>query len=388
MNKRQVQTVVVGTIGAGFAAGLHGDGYERVHTVAVRLKTIADPQVDRAAAVAEKYGYEQVTAVYQEILSDPEIDVVDIVTPPFLHKNMILEALQAGKHVICEKPLTGCFETRDGLTKRMMYQQVLADLEEIRTAARENQKLVMYAENYIYATPVKKAAELIAAKGSKILFMKGEESTRGSMSAGAGRWSTMGGGPIFRIGCHPLAGMLYLKQVEAKARNEEIKVVSVLADTGVTTGCLKEDEKQYLAARPEDVEDFGTMNVTFSDGTKGMMIATDIVLGGTKNYIEVYGHDSTLHCNLTPTDLLSTFFPDEKGIEDITLAEMLPSKLGWNKAFVSDEVIRGYMDELGDFMEAVAYEREPQSTLDLAIQVTSLLYAAYVSAEEEKRVYL
>ena len=148
------------------------------------------------------------------------------------------------------------------------------------------------------------------------------------------------------------------------------------------------DELRYLAARPGDVEDFGTLTATFSDGTKCMMIATDVVLGGTKNYIEVYGHDSTLVCNLTPTDLLSTYFPDEKGIEDIQLAEMLPAKLGWNKAFVSDEVIRGYMDELSDFMEAVALDRPPLSTLDLAIQVTKVLYAGYCSAEEGRRIDL
>ena len=118
------------------------------------------------------------------------------------------------------------------------------------------------------------------------------------------------------------------------------------------------------------------------------MIATDVVLGGTKNYIEVYGSDGVLLCNLTPTDLLSTYFPDEKGIEHIQLAEMLPSRLGWNKAFVSDEVIRGYMDELTDFMEAVALRRPPLSSLDLAILVTKVLYAGYCSAEEGRRVAL
>ena len=46
------------------------------------------------------------------------------------------------------------------------------------------------------------------------------------------------------------------------------------------------------------------------------------------------------------------------------------------------------MDELSDFMEAVALDRPPLSTLDLAIQVTKVLYAGYCAAEEEKRIYL
>lgn len=393
MRKLDCKPVVVGTVGAGFAAGLHGDGYMHVCTVPVRLKTVADPDLEKAEHIQEIYGYERAVREFQDLLQDPEIDVIDILTPPVLHRSMILDALAAGKHVICEKPLTGFFgqpgQPDAGRTpKKEMYTQVLRDLEEIRQTAERSGRLVMYAENYIYATPVQRAAQLLRAKGSKILFMKGEESTPGSMSAGAGRWSTIGGGPLQRIGCHPLAGMLYLKEVEARTRGETITVSSVLADTGVTTRSLREGENRYLAARPDDVEDFGTLTVTFSDGTKCLMLATDVVLGGTKNYIEVYGHDSTLLCNLTPTDLLSTYFSDEEGIQEVKLAEMLPSKLGWNKAFVSDEVIRGYMDELTDFMEAVALGRPPLSTLDLAIRVTKVLYAAYCSAEEGRRIYL
>lgn len=385
--------VVIGTVGAGFAATLHGNGYARVCSVPVRLKTIVDPDLDHAAQIQARYGYEKISCDFQDLLGDPEIDVIDILTPPFLHRTMILQALEAGKHVICEKPLSGYFgapgESEVGRTpKSLMYAQVLQELEEIRQTAQRCGKLVMYAENYIYATPVQRAAELLRAKGSKILFMKGEESTRGSMSPVAGQWSAIGGGPLLRIGCHPLAGMLYLKQVEAQTRGETISVVSVLADTGVATQALDPQEKAHLATRPGDVEDFGTLTLTFSDGTKCMTIATDIVLGGTKNYIEVYGNDSVLLCNLTPTDLLNTYFPDERGIEHIQLSEMLPARLGWNKSFVSDEVIRGYMDELTDFMEAVAFQRAPLSTLDLAIEVTKVLYAAYCSAEEERRVYL
>ncbi len=391
--KANCKPVVVGTVGAGFAAGLHGDGYTRVCTVSVRLKTIVDPNLESARRIQEKYGYEQIATDFQALIDDPEIDVIDILTPPCLHKSMILASLKAGKHVICEKPLTGYFgekgEKNVGHTpKSVMYRCVVQDLEEIRRAAETSGKLVMYAENYVYATPIQKAAQLLRAKKSKILFMKGEESTRGSMTAGAGCWSAVGGGPLLRIGCHPLTGMLYLKEVEARARGETITVSSVLADTGVATRELSEEEMIHLAARPEDVEDFGTLTLTFSDGTKCMMIASDIVLGGTKNYIEVYGNDSTLMCNLTPTDMLSTYFLDDKGIEDIQLSEMLPGKLGWNKAFVSDEVIRGYMDELSDFMEAIAFQRQPMSNLELAIQSTKVLQAAYCSAEEEKRIYL
>lgn len=386
-------TVTVGTVGAGYAARLHGNGYARVSGVNVRLKTICDVNLELANAIKEQFGYEQAVADFDEMLRDPEIDVIDIVTPPFLHCSMAIKALQAGKHVICEKPLTGYFgkpgEENVGLTKKsLMYEQVLKEMDELKAVVEASDKKFMYAENFVYATPVQKAAELIRAKKSKVLFMKGEESLKGSSSPVAGKWCKTGGGILVRTGTHPLTGMLWLKQQEAAARGETITVKSVSADVGVTTACLSEHEHRHICARPEDVEDYAAVTVTFSDGTKCLTIASDTVLGGSKNYIEVFSNDSALVCNITPTDILNTYFLDEDGLEDVYLAEMLPSKLGWNKSFVSDEVIRGYMGELQDFMEAVAYDREPASGFDIAYETTKIMYAAYLSAEEGRRVDL
>ena len=159
-------------------------------------------------------------------------------------------------------------------------------------------------------------------------------------------------------------------------------------DVGRVTECLSEEEHRHIAARPEDVEDYGVASVTFSDGTKALCIASDAVLGGTKNYIEIYGSNTAMNCNITPTDLLNTYFLDEDGLEDEPISEMLPKKLGWNKAFVSDEIIRGYVGELQDFMEAAAYGREPASGFDLAYETTRVLYAAYQSAEEGRVIEL
>ena len=388
---RETRTVTVGTLGAGYAARLHGNGYMKVSGVNVRLKTICDIQAPLAEKVKEQYGYEQICTDYDEMLADPEIDVVDIVTPPFNHIDMAVKALQAGKHVICEKPLTGYFgekgEENVGFTaKAKMYKEVLTSMVRLKKVVEESGKKFLYAENFVYATPVQKAAEIVRAKKSKILFMKGEESLKGSSSPLAGKWNGTGGGTLIRTGTHPLSGMLWLKQQEADARGEKITVQSVFADCGKTTECLTEYEHRHIAARPEDVEDFGVIVITFSDGSKCMTIASDTVLGGTKNYIEVYCNDNALMCNITPTDILNTNFLDEEGMDDVYISEMLPAKLGWNKAFVSDEIIRGYMGELQDFMETIAYDRVPSSDFDLAYESMKVMYAAYQSAEEGRRI--
>ena len=388
----ETKTVVVGTLGAGYAARLHGNGYKKVSGVRVRLKTICDLNTDLARQVQEEFGYEQITADFQEMLADPEIDVIDIVTPPFVHIPMAIQAMRAGKHVICEKPLTGYFgkkgEENVGKTtpKAFMYQEVLRSMDELKAVVEETGKKFMYAENFVYATPIQRSAQLVRAKKSKILFLQGFVGLKGSSSPVAGLWNKTGGGQLVRNGTHPLSGMLWLKQQEAQARGETITAKSVSADVGTTTACLTEHEHRHISARPQDVEDYAAVTVTFSDGTKCLTIASDTVLGGTQNTVDVFCNDSALRCQITPPDLLNTYFLDEDGLEDVVLGEMLPSKLGWNGAFVSDEVIRGYMGELQDFMEAVAYDREPASGFDLAYETAKIMYAAYQSAEEGRRI--
>ena len=73
-------------------------------------------------------------------------------------------------------------------------------------------------------------------------------------------------------------------------------------------------------------------------------------------------------------------------MDGIEISQWLPLKTGWNKVWVSDEIIRGYTGELQSFMEAVAYDTEPESGFSLAYNTAKLLYAAYVSAEEGRRI--
>ncbi|MBQ8107323.1 MAG: gfo/Idh/MocA family oxidoreductase, partial [Ruminococcus sp.] len=75
------------------------------------------------------------------------------------------------------------------------------------------------------------------------------------------------------------------------------------------------------------------------------------------------------------------YFLDEQGLGDVYISEMLPSKLGWNHPFLEDEIIRGYTDEMRDFMEAIYYDRQPLSGFDLAYDTIRLIYAAYKSDE-------
>jgi len=322
------------------------------------------------------------------LINDGESDVIDICTPPYVHNEMIIKALRAGKHVICEKPLSGYFGMEGDIepighnvSKVKMYDEVLKSIDELKKEVENSGKFFMYAENFVYAPAVMKAAEILRKKKSKILYAKGEESLKGSSSPVAGEWCKTGGGSFIRVGAHPLTAILWLKHIEAETRGENIYVETVFADMGQITPSLSNYEHRHIAARPNDVEDCATVIITFSDKSRAVIIATDTLLGGSKNYIELYCNDAAINCKLTMSDMMETYFLDEDRMDDIYISEMLPSKTGWNKPFLEDEIIRGYTDEMRDFMEAIYFNRPPKSTFNLAYDTTKIIYAAYKSAE-------
>lgn len=387
--------VCIGVVGAGRATELHIQGLKRFSGVPIRLKTIVARRQEQLDYAKKVYGFEQTSTNYEDLINDPEIDIIDICTPPYAHKDMIEKAMLAGKNVICEKPLTGYFGEQgdvepigDTVSKRVMYLKMLEDIRNLRKVIKKSGKKFMYAENFVYAPAIRKAAEIIQAKKSRILFMKGEESLKGSSSPVAGEWSKTGGGTFIRTGAHPLSAILWLKQKEGEARGVDIKVKSVLGVMDRITPQLNEYEHRHIAARPRDVEDFGTVILDFTDGTKAVVIATDTLLGGSKNYVDLYCNDAAINCTLTMSNMMSTYFLDEDNLDDVYISEMLPSKTGWNNPFLEDEIMRGYTDEMRDFVECVYYDREPQSGFALAYDTIKIIYAAYMSAELGNKVEL
>ena len=107
-----MKTIRVGLIGSGFVAELHMHAYRRVYGVNAEVKAVAS-RGDHVLDFAGRHRISQVYRDYRELLQDRDIDVVDICTPAVLHAPMIVEAMEAGKHVICEKPFTGYFGRSD-----------------------------------------------------------------------------------------------------------------------------------------------------------------------------------------------------------------------------------------------------------------------------------
>jgi predicted dehydrogenase len=97
---QRFKTAVFGT---GFVGRVHLEGIRRLGNV--DLYAIGEPQIEKANQLAAEFGVTKTDADYRRILEDPAVDAVHICTPNALHFPMVKDALAAGKHVICEKPL-------------------------------------------------------------------------------------------------------------------------------------------------------------------------------------------------------------------------------------------------------------------------------------------
>ena len=103
----------IAVVGSGIGAS-HIQGFQEIPNL-FEVKVLCDVNVERAKSLAAKYGIPEVVACFDEICRRPDVDVIDICTPPNLHLEQIKGALESGKHVICENPLVGSLAALDSV---------------------------------------------------------------------------------------------------------------------------------------------------------------------------------------------------------------------------------------------------------------------------------
>lgn len=118
-----MKEVRVGIVGAGWMGRAHSTAFRSVPMVFGQepavpvLETVADVNQDSARSLAEAFGFKRWTTDWRELLSDPNVDVVDITTPNDLHPEIAIAAAEAGKHIYCEKPLANSAADAHRMTK-------------------------------------------------------------------------------------------------------------------------------------------------------------------------------------------------------------------------------------------------------------------------------
>jgi predicted dehydrogenase len=251
-------------------------------------------------------------------------------------------------------------------------------------AEAKSKAMILYAENWVYAPAIQKEREIIEKTGAQVLWMHGEEAHSGSHSKAYGFWRLNGGGALIGKGVHPLTAALYLKRVEGRARGgEPIRPAAVSARMHSLTRLKDYADRGFLRTDYHDIEDFSATHVVFEDGTVADIFASEIVMGGIHNWIEVLANNHRTVCNINPNTAMQTYNPADAQFRDIYVVEKIGTKQGWAPTAPDEDFITGFPQEVEAFYRSIATGERPESDSRLAADCISTVYSAYLSAERK-----
>ena len=284
-----MKVIKAGFIGAGFVGPVHMENIRRLGFVEVAA--VAGRNQERADEAAKGLGIPKAYGDWKDLIADPEVDVVHITAPNEIHFPAAKAALEAGKHVICEKPLT-------------------LDLEESRKLvelAKKTNLVNSVSFNMAFYPMIRQAREMITrGELGKIFLIHGRYLQDWLSRDSDYNWRVEAkhsgkSRVVADIGSH---WMHMVQMISGK------KIESVYADTtifipvrkkppkGIPTQTEVELKKGEYTEIDVDTEDHATIMFRFEDGVKGVLIAAQ-VCPGRKQFIEweVNGSEKSMSWN-------------------------------------------------------------------------------------------
>ena len=182
-------------------------------TDAVEIRAIASRSADRGRAFAREHGIPQAHASYEALLADPAIEVVYIPLPNGLHHEWTIKALEAGKHVLCEKP----------------YSRHPSDVEQAFDLAEREGLVLSEAYMYRYHPQIVRLTELVADGAIGELRYVSSAFTWPCDAPGDIRLSIeLGGGSLLDVGCYCVSVSRLLA-----GEPESVTAQQIVGETGV-----------------------------------------------------------------------------------------------------------------------------------------------------------
>ncbi|MBB2901484.1 putative dehydrogenase [Kineococcus radiotolerans] len=322
--------VKVGLIGGGGITRAHVKGY-RAHAEKIVVTAVADVVEEAANTRAAELSAQPFTD-YREMLRRADVDAVDICLPHHLHADAIIAAAEAGKHVLCEKPL--CL-TAD-------------EARRVSAAVRTNGITLMCAHNQLFFPSVAKATEILGSGLLGTVYeVRTTDSFHNDFDPSNMGWrasaKTSGGGELIDTGYHPTYLLLHLASAQAPAQPVE------------ATAFLSTHRLKFMEG-----EDSAQVLVRFDNGVVGQMVtswAYDPAPGTEK--FSVVGELGSL----TGTEHSVTY----------------RLRSGEEETFEFPET-DAFVDEIGDFADCLREGRRPIHTEVEGIAVLGVLLAAYEGA--------
>ncbi len=269
----------IGLIGTGFMGKCHALGFRAApavfgHLPRLDLTMLADVDAKIAGDAADAFGFDRWTTDWHSLVHDPDVDIVAITSPNFLHQQMAMAAISAGKHVYCEKPLALDARGAGEMTKA-------AEAAGIKT-------LVGY--NYLHNPAIRLAQEIIqAGEIGEIIHFRGNHfedylASPDSPYTWRSSKAKAGAGVVADLGSHIIS--------LARRLVGEIEAVQAMLRIVVKERPLADDPSRK---KPVEVDDQAQMLLRFKDGPTGTIEASAVAAGRKMNLaFEITGSRGTL----------------------------------------------------------------------------------------------
>ncbi len=379
----------VAIIGARFMGKAHSSSWSRVHRFfdvpfEPVLKVACGRPDEPLQAFADLWGWESVSTDWRETVNRPDVDIVDIAAPTFLHHDIAIEAARAGKHVFCEKPLC------------LTYQQAL----EMRDAAEKAGVVHYLNHNYRRCPAVSLARQLIDQGRLGRLFHW--------RSAYLQSWivdpnfpltwhlrkETAGSGPHGDLNSHlvDLARYLVGDITQVTAMTAQFVKERPLPDEGSAGAFQAGQEVGTRGNGPVTVEDAAFMLAQFENGALGSFEATRFA-PGRKNFntFEIYGSKGSIGFNVERMNELEFFSTEDpecaQGFRTILVTETVHPYLN---AWWPPGHIIGYehtfVNAMSDFLKAIGAGMKVEPNFGDGAREMAVLDAALESARTGRAV--
>ncbi|MFE4078715.1 Gfo/Idh/MocA family protein [Paenarthrobacter sp. YIM B13468] len=363
----------VAAIGYAFMGKAHSNAWRNVASFfdvpAIEQKVLVGRDAEAVAEAAAKYGWAESSTDWRSVIERDDIHIVDICAPGWMHAEIAIAALEAGKHVLVEKPLANTIAEAEAMTAAAV-------------AARSRGVQSMVGFNYRRVPALALAKELIAegrlgtVRHVRAAYLQDWLSDADSPMTWRLRKETAGSGALGDIASHAIDQIQYLTGQ------------SILEASGVL--------KTFVEQRPGPK---GTEDVTVDDaawatfwltGDMGGSVEASRVATGRKNslQIEVYGTDGSLTFdleNLNELNFLDATVPvREQGFRRILVNEPGHPYLeawwpqghiiGWEHTFTH---------QIRDFLLAIQDGSQPSPSFEDGLQVQRVLAAVETSANNK-----
>ncbi|MCU0512255.1 MAG: Gfo/Idh/MocA family oxidoreductase [Anaerolineae bacterium] len=338
--------VRVGIIGSGFIGNIHHMGLSHVPGAAV--VAVASKTPGKAAQFARERGIPHAFEDYRDLLKRDDIDAVTVGVPNYLHEEVVTAAAAAGKHIMCEKP----------------FARTLQEGERMLAAVKAAGVKLVYGEMLCFA-PKYVRAKRLADEGAlgTVFLVKQSEEHNGPHSPWFWDVNLSGGGVLLDMGCHSIEFARWI------LNRPRVKSVSATMGT-------------FVHQQRTRGEDHSICIVEFENGALSISENSWAKTGGIDDRCEIYGTKGNTRANLIHGNALVTHSEVGYGYA----VEKADSTTGWTFTGFEEEWNYGFPQEMQHFVNVVQGKEAPIETGEDGLEVLKIIYAAYQSAGEGRRI--